>query len=265
MQAVFGAKREQQNHLFFKEYTNDKGAFHFHSQIELYFVDDGEMEVIVNDRCRVLQKGQMSVALSYDAHAYRTIDHSASSVLIIPPYLCEEFMAAVQNKCAANPFILDTAVVKRIKECFLHIQKGNLNKIALTGYIYVILGVLMEHMDLQEAEKRLDSALSSQLLFYINAHYKEELDLAKLSQVFGYSPAYLSRYFKACFHIGIKQYVNIIRLKNAIMLMNEKKHSVTYCALESGFESMRTFYRAFSKEFGCSPREYFSESLTENL
>ena len=49
MQAEFGIKRESNNSLFYKEWQNDKGVFHFHSQIELYFVNDGEMIVSVGD------------------------------------------------------------------------------------------------------------------------------------------------------------------------------------------------------------------------
>ena len=64
MRAKFGIERERHNKLYYKSYTNDKGAFHFHSQIELYFVDDGEMEVVVGNRRRTLQGGQMSVAPS---------------------------------------------------------------------------------------------------------------------------------------------------------------------------------------------------------
>ena len=92
MQAEFGLKRERQNRLYHCEYENDKGAFHFHSQIELYFVDDGEMEVVVGNHQRTLTKGQMSVAFSFDPHAYKTSHQSRSSVLIIPPHMCEEFV-----------------------------------------------------------------------------------------------------------------------------------------------------------------------------
>ena len=77
---------------------------------------------------------------------------------------------------------------------------------------------------------------------------------------FGYSKSYLSRFFKSSFGIGINRYISTIRLKNAIELMHEKKHSITYCALESGFGSMRTFYRDFLTEFGVSPKEYIQKN-----
>lgn len=256
MKARFGIERERQNKLFYKSYTDDSGVFHFHSQIELYFIDDGKMEVTVNNHRKILQKGEMSVALSFQPHAYRTIDYSKSSVLIIPPYVCEEFMNAIKHKKANYPFITDKNAVEKIKDCFNKIESGTLNEIELRGYVFVILGTVMEHLNFSPTETETETELASEILLYINENFKEDLSLSALSAVFGYSECYISRYFKSTFKIGLNEYLNIIRLKNVISLMNEKKHNIAFCAMESGFNSMRTFYRAFSKEFGCSPKTY---------
>ena len=127
------------------------------------------------------------------------------------------------------------------------------------GYIYVILGILTEHIELESTREPIDTQLSAQLLFYINENYKNNITLSTLSSHLGYNPSYLSRYFKSCFNIGINQYITAVRLKNAIMLLRENKYNVTYCALESGFNSTRTFYRAFFNEFHCSPIAYLSQ------
>ena len=91
-QAVFNVNRERNNNLFCRSYKNDWGVFSFHSQIELYFIDEGEMEVWVGDQYKLLKAGEMSVALSFEPHTYHTPVSSRSSVLIIPQYLCEEFV-----------------------------------------------------------------------------------------------------------------------------------------------------------------------------
>lgn len=257
MQAKFGIERERQNKLFYKSYQNDKGTFHFHSQIELYFVDEGEMEVTVNSRTGILKEGEMSVALSFDAHAYKTPVNSKSSVFIIPAFMCEEFISYIRHKRVTTPFILNKNAVKKIKDCILEITKENINDIKLRGYIYIILGTVMENLCFETVSEALEPDLSSKLLFYINDNSKSDISLSKLSHHFGYSESYLSRYFKSCFNIGISQYIAMVRLKNAVMLMHENKGNITYCALESGFNSVRTFYRAFYNEFKCSPKEYF--------
>lgn len=259
MHANFGIERERYNKLFFKSYENDKGALHFHSQIELYFIDDGQMEAFIGDQKRLLSKGEMSVALSYTPHAYATPHRSRSSVLIIPLYLCTEFTELMQRRRVTNPFICDADAVARIRECYRQIIDPNANALRRRGYIYVILGLILDHICTEATTTEMDPDLSSRILFYINEHFRGKLSLTVLSTALGYSPGHISRYFKDCFHIGVNQYISFIRLKNAVQLMLEKKNSITYCALESGFPSMRTFYRVFFEEFHCSPKEYLSQ------
>ena len=264
MQANFNIDRERNNHLFYKAYTNDKCIFQFHSQIELYFVDEGEMEFVVNNHRRVLQAGEMSVALSYDSHAYRTPDHSRSSVFIIPIYMCEAFINATRNKKATYPFILDKDIVRKIKEYITELQSESINEIKQTGYIHLILGIILENIFFESSENTIDTALSSRLLFYINENFNQDLSLDTLSSEMGLHKTYISKYFKECFNVGFNQYLTSIRLKNALILMNDGKHSITDCAMESGFNSMRTFYRVFSKEFGCTPKEYIEKMAHES-
>ena len=252
----FGIERERHNKLFFKSYENDSGVFHFHSQIEIYFVNDGNMEVTVNNHRKILKKNEISVALSFEPHAYRTIEHSKSSVLIIPPYVCEEFITAIKHKKATYPFITDQSAVKKIKDCYEKISSGTLNEIELHGYIFVILGTIMEYINFSTSDSNAETELASEILLYINENFKENLSLSALSTVFGYSESYISRYFKSTFNIRLNEYLNIIRLKNAISLLSENKQNIAFCAMESGFNSMRTFYRAFNQEFGCSPKTY---------
>lgn len=263
MQAKFNEDRERHNKLFYKEYENDSCVFQFHSHIELYFVDDGEMDFVVNNHHRVLKAGQMSVALSYDSHAYKTPTYSKSSVFIIPVYMCEEFINATKHKKAAYPFITDLDTVKKIKECIDELKRDGINEVKQLGYIYLILGIIMESIFFETAQAPMDADLASRLLFYINENYKSEISLDTLAAEFGYNKSYISRYFKSCFSIGFNRYLTSLRLKCALMLMHEGHLSFTSCAMESGFTSMRTFYRTFFDEFGCSPREYMA-SRTEN-
>lgn len=258
MNPMFNLVRERDNNLFYKSYRNDSGVLQFHSQIELYFVDEGEMEAWVNGHYRMLSAGEMSVALSYDSHAYKTPTSSRSSVLIIPPHVCEEFTLAVKDKKTSYPFITNKDEVKKIKYCYEELKREGINKIEQLGYIYTILGIVMKNIFFEKSTEVQNPSLSSKILTYINENFKSGITPADISAHFGYSQSYISRYFKSCFNITLVKYLTIIKLKCALLLMHENKYSHTYCALESGFSSMRTFYRSFYNEFGCSPKEYFS-------
>jgi AraC-like DNA-binding protein len=260
MQPRFYIEREKEQDIFYKEYTNGIGYFGFHSPIELYFVEDGEMEIIVNNQKSVLRKNQMSVALSFDAHTYKTIKNSKSSVLIIPTYLCEEFVSELKHKRTLYPFICDEKTVLKIRSYAKELSKKEINPVLKKGYIYTILGMVMDNLKFEETEESINADLSTKLLMYINDNFSKNISLSTVSEDLGYNKSYISRYFKNCFGIGLTQYITMVRLKNAVMLMHEGKHTITYCAIESGFNSTRTFYRYFSDEFNCTPKEYAAKT-----
>lgn len=198
----------------------------------------------------------MSVALGFDAHTYKTLKKSKSSVLIIPTYMCEEFIAELKHKRPLSPYICDEKVVMVIKSYVKELNRKNLNYIEKKGYIYIILGMVMNNLNFEKTKETIDADLSTRILMYINNTFNKNISLSSISAEFGYNKSYISRYFKNCFGIGLSNYIKMVRLKNALMLMHEGKHTLTYCALESGFNSVRTFYRAFSDEFNCTPKEY---------
>lgn len=261
MQIFFDVARERSKELY-KELIDDnidgQGHYSFHSQIELYFVEEGQIDAFINHQWRRLEKDQMAVSLSYDAHMYRSVGSSRSSILVIPPELCREFSAAVKNKQVKNPFICHGETVRRIKTFLNEIKEQSANLVKQRGCIYMILGIVLENLFLAPTEDPAETELSSRILFYLNQNFRQEITLDSLAAEFGYSKSYLSRYFKACFGIGCNQYIHTLRLRNAILLLQEGNHTHTYCALESGFTSMRTFYRVFQQEFGCTPAAYLS-------
>ena len=256
MDAIFRMDREKQNFLFYKEYQNDKAILGFHSHIELYFVDEGEMDMSVDGIQMRLGADQMCVVLSFVAHSYKTPTHSRSRVLIIPTYLCPDFLAVMKDKWLSSPFILDGERVREIKHYLKELNSSADNKIKKLGFLSVILGLVLDGAVLIDRAGGVDASLSSRILLYVNENFREDISLGSLATHLGYNKSYLSRYFKSSFHIGFNQYLTTIRLKNALMLMHEHSDKQAFCAHESGFNSLRTFYRAFRCEFGCSPKEY---------
>jgi len=263
MQARFNIEREKTMSLFYKSYPNSYCHFQFHAPIELWFLEAGEMEMLVNGKQRTLQAPAVSVALSYDTHAYRTPVSSHSTLLIIPTQLCEEFTQAVHGKRLADPFITDPEVYAALRACYVDIAASEKNKIKQIGAIYTLLGTLLEHLTLVDAEEEINTGLASQILFYIDQNHTADVTPRAVTRHFGYTQSYISRLFSTSFGITLSHYITIVRLRHALSLMRGGKHNITYCALEAGFASMRTFYRSFHDEFGVSPTDFIKNSSDE--
>lgn len=251
--------REQCKQIDLVQRTDLNVNFHFHSPIEICYVQKGELDVYIDDRHTVLHAGEMSVALNYAPHCYHTMgDGSEASVMIIPTHLCPEFLSLIEKQRAIDPFIRDPKATESIMECYRKMASGNSNKIKTIGYTNVILGIILESVCFEAVATDVNMLLSSRILSYINENYQKELTLASIAAALGYNPGYLSRYFKACFRIGINQYVTLVRLKQFVILSKDRKKSIAACAYESGFHSLRTFNRVFYDEFNCSPKDFIS-------
>jgi len=256
MIAKFGINRELENKLSVIEYKNGDRYFHFHSPIELCIVTEGEIEALVNNIRKRLGPGELAISLSYETHMYIPVENANFTVLIIPADLCKEFSEAVKSKNSSSPYITNKEITKKISSYIDEIKKNDDCLLTKTGYVYLILGLLLNNISFEEKHVCSDTDTALKILLYIHNHFSSELSLSSIASHFGYNPSYLSQFFKTTFNIGIKRYISIIRLNNAISLLKENKYSITYCALESGFNSVRTFYRTFYSAFHCTPQEY---------
>lgn len=90
---------------------------------------------------------------------------------------------------------------------------------------------------------------------YIDAHIKSQITPADLSRVAGYSYVHLVRLFKLYLGVTPKAYLLRRRLLFAVYEM-ESKRPKTDIAFDFGFDTYAGFYKAFRREFGCSPSTF---------
>ena len=259
MQAFFHIRREQIRRFHIERYQGlgNGNRLHFHSHIEILLINRGEAKVWINDTVERLCAGELAVVPSYATHQFiaprDTVD---CTILFIPTFLCPGFMEAVSSKHALHPLIRVPEAFEKVQNAVSELERKDLNPIEQTGYIHVILGTLLRYVTFAEGGPEGNTDLPARLLLYINEHFKEEISVDRIAKEMGYSRNYIAESFRASFHVGISRYINTVRLKNALSLMRENKGNITDCAMESGFSSLRTFYRVFTEELGCTPREY---------
>ena len=91
---------------------------------------------------------------------------------------------------------------------------------------------------------------------YIKENYKADLSLESLAEIFGYSPAYLSKMLKRYAGINYKAYLQNVRLEHAYQELVNSEQSISSIAMEHGFASSKAFTRAFQGKYGMPPSKY---------
>ena len=91
---------------------------------------------------------------------------------------------------------------------------------------------------------------------YIETNLDKNITTADLANASRYSPWYSYRLFVELLHMTPAVYIRRLRLSKSALRLRDEKLKIIDVALDSGFESVDGYQRAFYKEFGCNPYEY---------
>ena len=91
---------------------------------------------------------------------------------------------------------------------------------------------------------------------YIETNLDKNITTADLANAARYSPWYSYRLFVDLLHMTPAVYIRRLRLSKSALRLRDEKVKIIDVALDSGFESVDGYQRAFYKEFGCNPYEY---------
>lgn len=102
----------------------------------------------------------------------------------------------------------------------------------------------------------------SEVLSFIEAHYREPIGIDQLTRLAGMSESTLARAFHTVMGCSPIEHVIRVRIGHAAELLQRPGTRVTDAAFESGFSDSNYFARQFRKVMGESPREHRLPSET---
>lgn len=108
-----------------------------------------------------------------------------------------------------------------------------------------------QHPVTEATRRKINSTVS-----YIEENYSTEISRENLAIRFEINADNLGRFFKMKTGMGIMEYANMIRVKEAKRLLQYTDKKIIDIAFETGFSSLSTFNRFFIKNAGMTPSKY---------
>ena len=106
-----------------------------------------------------------------------------------------------------------------------------------------------------------ESSVVDFVVEYLNENYSDsDLTLSAVARKAGYHEKYLSHVFKKSFGVSFCEYLKLLRIKQAVFLLENGVTMVKNLATLTGYRDPMYFSKVFASVTGKSPKEYLLES-----
>ena len=231
---------------------------HLHSQIELVYSLGGEGSMTIEDQVHTLRPGEAALCWPNRVHSYAALPEGSSYLLaIFDTALLGEAGAAFARLDCASPFLDATrvhpdvplALRRMCEECDMSMPLRRADAAVATGR-------LLDALDTMPRLRADDPDALHRVLGYIQAHLSEDISLDVLAKALFLNKYYISKLFSEHVGCNLHAYLNALRINRAQGLLHDPALSLSEVISRCGYESERTFYRAFRERTGTTPRQF---------
>lgn len=267
----------------------DMRCNHFHSEYEIYFLLRGKRRLFFGNRSYLMEAGTLALIDTNRIHMTCSVPDDAGShyeriILYLRKEKVEEYDQAFPELEMASffqqhngIFVLSAEAQEQTMEMFqtvmreLEGQQGkrraliDLEIIRFFIQFWRVNRPVSYLIDEQRSREKGKYATVYAVSDYISVHFREPITLERLAEEFYVSKSYLSRSFKEVVGFGFREYVNILRIRQAQEMLEDPGLSISEISETVGFESVSYFGQVFQKHLAISPSQYRRDFLNMSL
>ncbi len=266
----------------FLSYEVRQAAFdffwHFHPEYELTYIVSGQGKRLVGDSVETFDPGDLVLIGPGLPHVWvseKKADQPAVALVVQFGSAFAEMVSAFPELAAAEQLF------KKAQQgvCFLPARQWKPERkmkiIAglLPGNPFTALLELLQELSVKKsrtlasAQYRLlrsgnDGRRIHKVLKFVQDHYREPVTVSQAAVMLHLSDSAFCKYFKRSMGKTFSDFVNDIRITQAVSLLIDTDQSVAEVAASCGFENMSYFNRVFLRKKGIQPYK-FRESRRE--
>lgn len=174
--------------------------------------------------------------------------------------ICSEIITAYLHKVWKYPLEEEAKKIRNI-ELMLgeKVDRFRILKLRVQDALNYIASILI-----RESEAKRYSQPIQEILGYVKNHYGEKIMVGDMAEKIHLSRTYTSVLFKKETGENFSDYLQRIRLENAVNLLNNTRKSIQEIADETGFFDSAHFTRVFKETYKRSPAEYRKQNNTKS-
>lgn len=240
-------------------------SMHIHDQCEIYLFVSGKVEYLVEGVKYPLEENNLMLMRPSEAHVARILDKEVYERYAInfPLTFASDIdpegrllRAFTQRPLGKNNKVTLSAengrLARQLFEKMSEKTDDYARRLNIKTNLFTLLNLANDAFDKNMDDAEGPAEKGEKLVAYVNRHLFEELSVPKMAAHFYLSPSQFSRLFKHATGAAPWDYVIKKRLTEAKEKIREGE-SAQSAAAKCGFNDYSSFYRAFKKQFGCSP------------
>jgi len=255
--------------------------WHWHEELQLSVVIQGQVEFQVNEDIMVLKTGEGLFVNKGQLHRSSNYQHSDST------YICVDFQAnlvsgfegSVLSRKYVQPYLENAALPYLVLKNTEPWQNTILEQIKTLGGLFEAkapyyeweMTLLLEQIWLALVKNNFAAqalpaeaaakTTCKQIIGYIRQHYMEKVNLTDLAQLVNMSEGACCREFKRAMKCTIFEYLMNYRLSESARLLLTTEDSITEIAYQCGFSSASYFIGQFKKKTDTTPLAYRKDKV----
>ena len=253
------------NHNTLRKNTSLACLPHIHRELEMVFMLDGKSIGYADTvRCEI-EEGDIFLSFPNPIHFYETVTTEKYWIFIFSPDLLPEFSETLTMALPKTPLLKGAGKnpeVKRLLSALIESKNilasnaddpflRNLNR----GYLLSLFSLLLPQMELEQISLS-DSGALRAIVSYCTCNFSENLSLSLLEEKLHLNKYYISHLFSKKLGLRFNDYVNSLRISEACRYLLNSSGTITEISEMVGFNTQRTFNRAFIKAMGMTPGQY---------
>lgn len=229
---------------------------HFHEAKEFLFVSEGEQYVICNGETVVLEAGDIYFVDRFSPHFYAPSE-AEGYVLLLRGVYFEQFEKEWKNKTLPSVLTNKEANIELFQCVEEWYNRGLNNKLRNISYAYRLISHIVDEYGVVDVSVKNQDTIIKNMLRYVEENYMDDIDLSTMAKQVNCSAVYCSKIWNIYIKENFRDYVNRRRVWqiNAILQSEKNNRTVLEIAMDCGFNSQSTFYRAYKKVYGTTPKQ----------